>query len=128
MEKKAIDNADKMDTPPKTRQPTPLEEAWLRCDYVLWNMLDRRAYATMEWLRKNEVEAYKTLYRKLVSPAMMENIQLYVDWFASGGKCVQISNKVVMKHYLDYKGYKRTISVQHGGTRKELRDHIKEEE
>ena len=41
---------------PHTRPPTPLEEAWLRCDYVLWNMMTPDAYAVMEWFRLNDVD------------------------------------------------------------------------
>lgn len=126
LEKKAIAKAEKMQNP-KNRPPTPLEEAWLRCDYVLWNLLDEKAYGTMEWFRVNEPDAYKHIYKKLLSPFMMEHIQLYVNFFAMGGTTLRIPQALVRKFYMKYKGYRPTVSVQHGGKRKSLKEHLEDE-
>ncbi|KKM86444.1 hypothetical protein LCGC14_1278980 [marine sediment metagenome] len=116
LEKKAINNADKMKLPPKTRQPTPLEEAWLRCDYVLFHMLTRSAYQTLEWIRINDVEGYKYIYKIVMSPNMMNNISYYVDYFAEGGTVDKLIPKnIIMGKYMKYRGYKPIIKVKRKG-------------
>lgn len=122
LERKAVQDADKMPrTAPRDRQPTPLEEAWLRCDYVLFNMMTMSAYQMMEWCRTNDVEAYKHLYKIFMSRNMMENIQTYVDFFAQGGKTDRkIKKEDVIRHYLRYKGYKPKIMVERDGRRREF--------
>lgn len=125
LEKKAIKNAEKMKSPPNTRQPNELEMAWLRCDFVLWNMMDGEAYMLMEYLRTVEPDTYKHLYRIYMSKYMMENIEFYVDYFAQGHKPDHLIPKAdVMKHYLKYKGYKSTIKIKRKG--EEERDFLSE--
>jgi len=116
LEKKAISKAEKMETPPRGRQPTELEAAWLRCDFILYNMMTQAAYATMEWLRLNDPDGYKHLYKTFMSRNMMENIQMYVDYFAQGGKVdMQVKKSDILRYYIKYKGYKPTIKVKHKG-------------
>ena len=112
-EKKAIENAEKMG---QSRQPNWLEEAWLRCDYVLNNIMEQKAYAFMEHQRTTDPAMYKTLYKVFMSPNMMEHIQQWVSFFASGQKAIgRIPLSEVYKHYKKLKGIKGTIKVVHKG-------------
>ena len=114
LEKKAISKAEKMKEPPKTRQPNPLEEAWLRCDFVLYNIMSQAGYNLMEWIRLNDPEGYKYLYKIFMSKNMMDNITDFVEFFSQGntiGK--RIPKHIVMRNYVKYKGYKGTIRVKH---------------
>lgn len=116
LEKKAISIAEKMKEPPKTRQPNPLEEAWLRCDYVLYNIITQAGYNLMEWIRVNDPEGYKYLYRVFMSKNMMDNITDFVDFFSQGNSIgKRIPKHEVMRHYVKYKGYKGKVRVKHKG-------------
>lgn len=116
LEKRAIENAEKMHEPPKTRQPNPIEAAWLRCDYVLYNIMTDAAYGMMEWLRIEDPTGYKHLYKIFMSRNMMENISLFVDFFAQGNTIPKrLPKSEVIKHYVKYRGYKPTIIVKHKG-------------
>ena len=116
LEKKAIANAERMEQPPRHRQPTPLEEAWLRCDYVLWNIMSQAAYNMLEWIRLNDPDGYKYLYKTFMSKNMMDNITYFVDFFAQGNKInKKLPKSEVIKHYVKYKGYKPTIKIKHKG-------------
>jgi len=114
LEKIAIDNADKMVTKESLfKNPSPLKMAWLRCDFILSNIMEKQAYDFMEWQRVNDPTAYKVLYRKFVSPNMMMNAQAYVDYFAQGGKAPKtISYPEIVKAYRNYYGLTR-ITVKH---------------
>lgn len=116
LEKKAISIAEKMKQPPRSRQPTPLEEAWLRCDYVLYNIMTQAAYQMLEWIRLNDPTGYKYLYKTFMSKHMMGNITYFVDYFAQGNTInKRIPKHEVIRHYVKYKGYKRKITVKHKG-------------
>ena len=98
------------------RDPTPLEEAWLRCDFLLANMMMKEAYEFMEWQRLNDVDAYKRLYRVFMSKAMMSNAQMYVDYFAQGGSPPRlITYPEVVKAYKKIKGIRTKFKVVHKG-------------
>lgn len=113
LEKKAVVNADKMNPEPNIRQPTALEAAWLRCDYVLYNIMMPPAYALMEWIRINDPEGYKHLYRIFMSKNMMDNIEYYVSYFAQGHTIPkQIPKRDVMMRYAKYKGYETSVKVR----------------
>jgi len=115
LEKKAIDEAEHMNRP-RNQLLTPLQEAWLRCDYLLFNIMEKNAYAFMEYQRKNDPEIYKKLYRKFMSKNMMEHAQYYVDYFARGNKApklVMIGD--VVKEYKKLKGIKSNIKIIHKG-------------
>jgi hypothetical protein len=115
LEKKAIVNAGKMETV-YGRQPTPLEEAWLRCDYVLFNIMTMAAYQMLEWIRVNDPKGYRYLYRTFMSKNMMDNIEYFVDFFAQGNTIPKkIPKHEVIRHYVKYKGYKGSVKVKHKG-------------
>ena len=116
LERKAIKNVEKMDRGTNGRPPTPLEEAWLRCDFLLSHLMDTKAYAFVEEARIKEPELYKYLYKQFMSPYMMHYAQMYVDFFAKGGKAPKkITYGAVIKAYRKYKGIKSTIKIQHKG-------------
>jgi len=115
LEKKALKKAQKI-KPENYRQPTPIEAAWLRCDYVLSNIMDKKAYHFMEVAREKDVKCYKYLYKIFMSRNMMEHIQDFVIFFAKGGKSEElISFPTVIKHYRKYKGIKSNIKIAHKG-------------
>lgn len=96
--------------------PTPIEEAWLRCDFLLAQIMERKAYEFMEWQRLNDVTTYKKLYRVFMSRAMMRHAQLYVDYFAKGGKSpINITFPDIIKAYKKIKGIKTKIKIAHKG-------------
>jgi len=108
-EKIAIKMAEKMKPVDPFRQPNEIELAWLRCDYVLWNIMETKAYAFMEHLRTTKPKAYKHLYKIFMSRNMMEHIQYFVDYFASGGITEErIKLSSVIKHYRKFQGEKVT--------------------
>lgn len=116
LEKIAIAKAEKMKQPPRGRQPTELEEAWLRCDYVLYNIMSMAAYQMMEWLRLNDPAGYKAMYKIFISRNMMDNITSYVDYFAQGNSITKkLPKSEVIKHYVKYRGYKPSIKIKHKG-------------
>jgi len=114
LEKIAIDNADKMVTKESLfKNPSPLKMAWLRCDFILSNIMEKEAYDFMEWQRVNDPECYKALYRKFVSPNMMINAQAYVDYFAKGGKAPKtISHSDIVKAYRNHYSLTK-ITIKH---------------
>ncbi len=116
LEKKAITNAEKMRQPPRGRQPSPLEEAWLRCDFVLYHIMTRSAYNILEFIRTNDPAGYKHLYKIFMSRNMMENITQYVDFFAQGGKVdMKIKKSDMIRHYVKYRGHIPVFKVKHKG-------------
>ena len=122
LEKKAIKNVEKMERGTKGRPPTPLEEAWLRCDYLLSNLMEPKAYIFMEQARLKEPKLYKYLYKMFMSQNMMHYAQYYVDYFARGGKPYRvITHGDIIKAYRKYKGIKSSIKIKHKGEKeKEL--------
>lgn len=116
LEKQAIKNAEKMKAPPVNRPPTPLEEAWLRCDYILWNIMTQQAYSFMEYQRKNDPDVYKYLYKVFMPQRVMQWAEKYVDLLANGH---QFQKKVplpdVINYYRRFKGIKNTITVKRKG-------------
>ena len=117
LEQEALAKADKIDSKRSLlRDPTPIEEAWLRCDFLLAQIMEQKAYEFMEWQRLNDVDAYKRLYRVFMSKAMMQNAQLYVDYFAKGGiSPINITFPDVVKAYKKIKGIKTKFTVVHKG-------------
>ena len=118
LEQEALDKADKIGKGKRSifRDITPLEEAWVRCDFLLSNIMVRQAYEFMEWQRLNDVDAYKRLYKIFMSKAMMQNAQLYVDYFAMGGKPPRyISYPEIVKAYKKIKGIRGKIKIVHKG-------------
>lgn len=116
LEKQAIDNIEKMDRGSKGRPLTELETAWLRCDFLLSNIMERKAYKFMEWQRVNDPDAYRRLYRKIMSRNMMEFAQEYVDYFAKGYKApVTVSFPEIVRLYKKIKGIKTRIKLIHKG-------------
>ncbi len=117
LEQEALAKADKIGEGKSIlRDPTPLEEAWLRCDFLLANIMVKEAYEFMEWQRLNDVDAYKKLYRIFMSKAMMRHAQTYVDYFAKGGKSpIMITYPNIIKAYKKIKGIKTKIRIVHKG-------------
>lgn len=117
LEQKALSEADKMDSNRSLlRDITPLEEAWLRCDYLLSCIMEQKAYEFMEWQRLNDVDAYKKLYRVFMSKAMMSFAQQYVDYFAQGGKPPRyVTYPEIIKAYKKIKGIRTKFKVVHKG-------------
>ena len=117
LEQEALSKANKIDSKRSLlRDPTPLEEAWLRCDFLLACIMEQKAYEFMEWQRLNDVNAYKRLYRVFMSKAMMEHAQLYVDYFAKGGKSpIRITYPDIIKAYKKIKGIRTKIKIVHKG-------------
>lgn len=115
LEKKAVDNAEKMGRDQSILlDPTPLEMAWLRCDFILSHIMNELAYRFMEWQRLNDPKCYKHLYRKFMSKAMMMNAQLYVDYFAKGGRAPKlITYPIIIRAYKNYYGIKTKFVVKH---------------
>jgi len=112
-EKKSIENVEKMGN---AREPTLLEQAWLRCDYVLSHVMEPRAYKFMEITRIKDPDCYKLLYRIFMSKQMMYNIQYYVEYFLRGYKVQEkITLASMMKEYKKIKGIKTKIRVIHKG-------------
>jgi len=116
LERIAVKNAEKMKQPSRGRQPTELEQAWLRCDFVLYNIMSQAAYAMMEWLRLNDPAGYRAMYRIFMSKNMMDNITSFVDYFAQGNSIIKKLPKAeIIKHYIKYRGYKPFIRIRHKG-------------
>jgi len=116
LNKKAMDNADKMERGNILRDPTPLELAWLRCDFILSHLMEQKAYEFMEYQRINDAEVYKQLYRKFMSRHMMLFAQAYMDFFAKGGKAPRIITfGEVVQAYKKIKGIKTKFKVIHKG-------------
>ena len=100
----------------KGRGMTPLEEAWLRCDFLLSHIMAKKAYEFMEWQRLNDPACYKHLYKNFMSKNMMHNAQAYVDYFAKGGKPWKlITFGGIIQAYKKYKGIKSKIRIVHKG-------------
>ena len=115
LEKEAIDKAGHLDQK-RNELLTPLQEAWLRCDFLLSNIMEPEAYNFMEYQRIHDPETYKKLYRKFMSKNMMENASLYVDFFAKGGvapKKAKIGD--VVREYKKIKGIRTKFRVVHKG-------------
>jgi hypothetical protein len=117
LEQKSLSVGDKMDRDHSLlKEPTELEMAWIRCDYLLYNIMMPQAYEFMEYQRLNDTDTYKKLYRKFMSRYMMENAQIYVDFFAQGGKTNKhISFPDVVKEYKKIKGIQSKIAIVHKG-------------
>ena len=116
LEKKAIDEVEKMERDIKGRTMTAIQEAWLRCDFLLSNIMEQKAYEFMEWQRLNDPECYKYLYKQSMSPYMMHYAQMYVDYFARGGEApILISHGDIVKKYRKYKGIKTKFKIVHKG-------------
>jgi hypothetical protein len=112
-EKIAIKNAEKMGN---SREPNMIEQAWLRCDYVLSNLMEPKAYKFMELVRVKDPECYKRLYRIFMSKNTMHHIQYFVDYFASGGTTQEpIKFSSIIKEYRKIKGIKSKFTVKHKG-------------
>lgn len=116
-ERIAVSMAEKFNTHEIMRRPpNVLEEAWLRCDYLLYNMMTRKAYSFMDGLRLKDAKCYKYLYRIFMSPYMMEHANYWVKYFANGGKVQKrIDYAIVFKHYARYYGITPTIKIMHKG-------------
>ncbi len=116
LEKKALEDVGYQNRGYKGRPPTELETAWLRCDFILANIMDRKSYQFMEWQRVHDTDAYKRLYRHFVSKNMLQNMQQYVDYFAQGYKAPRlIPFPEVIKYYKKIKGIKSKMKVFHKG-------------
>lgn len=114
-EKIAIKNAEKMN-PDLRRQPNAIESAWLRCDYVIYNIMQQPAYNQMEEFRTNDPKAYKALYKVFMSKYMMEHIQYFVDYFASGQVVKKkITLADIIKNYRKIRGIKAKIIIKRKG-------------
>lgn len=114
-EQAAIKHAEKMN-PDRGREPNFLEKAWLRCDYVLSNVMEKNAYNFLENIRVKDPECYKRLYKIFMSKNMMSRIQAFVDFFAQGGEVPErIPLSEVVKHYRKIKGIRSKIKVVHKG-------------
>ena len=117
LEKKAIDEVEKMERDKKGgRVMTALEEAWLRCDFLLSHIMEQKAYEFMEWQRLNDPECYKYLYKQIMSPHMMHYAQMYVDFFARGGiPARQVEHADIVRMYRKYKNIKTKFKIIHKG-------------
>ena len=116
LEKKAIDEVEKMKRDMKGRAMTAIEEAWLRCDFILSHIMEKKAYEFMEWQRLNDPQCYKFLYKKFMSPHMMHYAQMYVDYFARDGKPFRmVTHGDIIKMYRKYKGIKTKIKFKRKG-------------
>ena len=119
LEKKAIDEVEKMKRDVKGHAMTVIQEAWLRCDFLLSHIMEQKAYEFMEWQRLNDPECYKYLYKQFMSPHMMHFAQMYVDYFAKGGYPARmITHGDIIKKYRKYKGIKSKIRIVHKGEEK----------
>jgi len=115
---RAIEEKAKKKAEQITRMPNPVELAWLKCDYVLNNIMEKDAYEFMYKLTTTDPMAYKHLYRIFMSPYMMERIEYYVRYFRRGGKVPDgetIPLSKVVKYYKNFKGIKDKIIIKHKG-------------
>jgi len=120
LEQVALDAAGNVRKDTKAREPTELEYAWLRCDFILSHIMEPNAYYFMEQQRINDSDTYKRLYRKFVSPNMMLHMQDYVDYFAKGGKPPKaIPLGLVVQYYKKIKGIKTKFIIKHKGEEEE---------
>jgi len=116
LEKRAIDEVEKIKRKTLSAMTKPIEQAWLRCDYILSNIMEQKAYEFMEWQRLNDPKCYKWLYRQFMSKAMMVHAQTYVDYFANGNEPpYKVKYGTVIKAYKKYKGIKSKIKIVHKG-------------
>lgn len=116
LEKKAVEMAGELDRGSKGRPLTELEEAWLRCDFLLANIMEKKAYEFMEWQRINDPDTYMRLYRKFMSKNMMRYAQQYVDYFAQGYRAPRLATLAeVIKQYKKIKGIKTIFTIKHKG-------------
>lgn len=123
LEKKALDNAERID-PVTNRdvekvikhQLTPIQEAWLRLDYILFNIMETKAYQFMEYQRLNDPECYKILFKKFISPNMMANVDYYIMYFASGKIAPKKATLAdVIREYNRYYNIKPKFTIKHKG-------------
>ena len=113
MKKKAIKKAEQI-----KRMPNLLEIAWLKCDFILHNIMEKDAYKFMYDLTSTDPNTYKHLYKIFMSPYMMERADYFVEYFRRGGKAPDnelIPLSRVVKYYKQYKGIKDKITVIHKG-------------
>ena len=131
LNKFVVKMAEKFDTKEIMRRPpNALEEAWLRCDYILFNIMTRKAYSFMDGLRTKDPDCYKYLYRIFMSPNMMEHANTWVNYFANNGKVDNIIPfSEVFKWYAKYYKIDPRIMVHHKGEETvDLREKLKGEE
>lgn len=116
LNEKAIDEIEKKDRGTKNRQPTELEKAWLRCDFLLAQIMVPKAYEFMEWQRINDPDTYKRLYRKFMSKNMMAYAEQYIDYFLSEKKAPKmVSFPEMIKQYKKIKGIKSKTTIVRKG-------------
>lgn len=100
------------------RLPNLIEQAWLKCDYILSNIMKKDAYEFMYSFISTDPEAYKHLYRIFMSPYMMERADYFVQYFHRGGKTPEeelIPLLKVAKYYKKFKGIKDKIVIKRKG-------------
>ena len=100
------------------RMPNSVELAWLKCDYILSNVMTKDAYEFMYNLISTDSEAYKHLYKVFMSPYMMERSDYYVQYFRKGGKVIDeeiIPLSMVVKYYKKFRGIENKIIIKRKG-------------
>jgi len=113
-EETALKNADKMKN---VRVPRNIiEEAWLKYDYVLANIMDRKAHEFLDKIRMGDVKLYNKLLNIFISPYMKEQIDVMVQYFANG---LAVDEKItlpdIVKEYRKLKGIRTKFTVKRKG-------------
>ena len=115
VEREALKTADKIRK--DIRRPrNVIEEAWLKYDYVLANIMERRAHEFLDKIRVGDVELYNKILNIFISPYTKEHVDIMVQYFANG---LSVAKKIalvdIVKEYRKLKGIRTKITVKHKG-------------
>ena len=99
---------------------------WQKIDWVMQRTMKLDAYNFLHGLRMTEPEVYKKIFRAIVEPRVINNIDTIITHLLNKG--IKEEKKVtfvtVMKHYRHIKGIKPTIKVQRGDKLENLSDRL----
>lgn len=95
---------------------------WQKANWLLWQTMTTEAYNHLENIRKTDGLLYKALFRCLVEPAVIKNIDAYIDVVRKNP--LESDKKVQLKNVLWYQdrllGVRRetSITIDHKGEQK----------
>ena len=95
---------------------------WQKANWLLWHTLTQEAYNHLEHIRKTNGLLYKALFRCLVEPAVLKNIDAYVRVVKKNplenDKKVQLKNVLWYEDRLLNRKRDTTITIDHKGEQK----------
>lgn len=95
---------------------------WQKANWLLWKTLTPEAYNHLENVRKTNGLLYKALFRCLVEPAVLKNIDAYMNVVRKNpleqDKKVQLKNVLWYEDRLLNRKRDTTITIDHKGEQK----------